>query len=177
MAYREKSQAERFEEQVRGEDYWPAEEDIQEFCEQEGAEIDRFLGRTNDETFAGCDKRDGRVLDGERDARLRHGASYDRLIEGYVVPVIHRRPEVFKILRDMPLPAEAAFTLGKLLENPSLASRQEYKDFQEILQFVADNPCGRFDDLTTPEAFEKALQDYKENAGDETIAEYFSIRK
>jgi hypothetical protein len=171
MAYREKTPPERFEEQIQGENCLPAEEDVQEFVEQEGAEIDRFLGRTNDNPFDGCDPRNQRVEDSERDARLRH-KNYNQLIETWIVPAIHQKPELFTVLRDTVDAGEAAYTLARLLENPNLAARPEFRDFQEYLQDVSERRTGKFDNLSVAD-MEKAIDEYKQFGGDTSIDEFF----
>ena len=152
---------------------FPAQEDIAEFCEQEGAEIDKFLGRTTEDIFAGCDPRDQRVVDTERDGRLRH-KNYDLLIENIIVPAIRQKPELFTVLRDTVDAGEVAYQLARLIKNPQLATRQEFKGFQEYLQDVSERRTGKFDNLSV-EDFEKVLDAYKEHAdNDESIEDFFS---
>jgi hypothetical protein len=121
----------------------------------------------------GCDPRDGRVWDGERDARLRH-KDYDQLIETFIVPAIHRMPQLFTVLRDTVDAGEVAYQLARLIQNPQLAARQEFKGFQEYLQSVADRKTGKFDNLSVQD-MERAIDAYKEHADDdETIEEFFT---
>lgn len=144
---------------------------VSEACEAHQNEVDEFLGRTTEGVlFAGCDKRDQRVESSEMDARLRH-KDYG-VVDDFVVPAIRRMPELFTVLRNMPDPAEAAYTLAKLLQKPQLAERPEYQDFQEILQSVSERRTGKFDNLSI-EDFTRALDAYKEHGGDETIDEFF----
>src|SRR5882724_11435685 len=82
-------------------------------------EIARAKGEVTQSEFDplhGCDKRDQRVLDTERDSRLRH-RDYDSIVDNYTVPYIRQYPEAFTILRDSIDAGEAAYTLGQLLRN------------------------------------------------------------
>jgi hypothetical protein len=121
----------------------------------------------------GCDPRNQRVEDSERDARLRH-KDYDRMIDRYIIPAIHKKPELFTVLRDSVDAGEAAYTLAQLLENPRLAEQRGYQDFQSYLQDVSERRTGKFENLSL-EAFEKVLDAYKEHAdNDESIEDFFS---
>jgi hypothetical protein len=123
--------------------------------------------------LAGCDKRDQRVRDTERDGRLRH-KNYDVLIDDYIIPAIHRKPELFKVLRDTVDAGEVAYQLARLIQNPQLAERPEFRGFQEYLQDVSERRTGKFDNLT-PEAFAQLLDAYNAYADEgETIEEFFT---
>jgi hypothetical protein len=120
----------------------------------------------------GADPRNGRVEDSERDARLRH-KDYDLMIDSYIIPLIHRSPEVFTILRDTVNGGEVAYQLARAIQNPQLLEHQSFKGFEAYLKDVAGRRTGRFDTLSVEE-FTRALDAYKEHAGDdEDINEFF----
>ena len=73
---------------------------------------------------------DNRVESSEKTAREAHDGedglpAYDEMIDEYVAPLIQKRPEIFKMLRQLDDPAEGAYTLGFILK---------YKNFKDILQ-------------------------------------------
>ena len=132
---------------------------------------------------------DGRVESSEKAARDSHDGNdglpaYDEMIDEYVAPLIQKRPEIFKMLRQLDDPAEGAYTLGFILK---------YKNFKDILQSntrdelmkninatskqaasvrgKASNRSGNGGKLTkeeienmTPEQFERELEKFR--AGD-----------
>jgi hypothetical protein len=121
----------------------------------------------------GCDPRNQRVEDTERDARLRH-RDYDEIIDNYTLPLIRQRPDVFTVLRDSVDAGEAAYTLGQLLRNPALADHPKYKDFEPYLRDVASRRTGRFTNTSITD-HERDLEDYKAYAEEgETVEEFFT---
>jgi hypothetical protein len=125
--------------------------------------------------LASCDPRDGRLFDCEKDARLKHGALYDRMIDAYIIPLINQKPELFKILRNTVNGAEVAFQCARAIQNPQLLERPEFRGFEDYLRYVAELKTGKFDNYNSPADFERALDDFKENSEDgETIDEFFN---
>ena len=71
-------------------------------------------------------------------ARSKHdGAdgnpSYDDVLDEIVLPMIRENPNLFALLREMPDPAEAAYTLGMIVKYPELERRGVEKGRKEVV--------------------------------------------
>jgi hypothetical protein len=179
MAY--KSPDEEFEEQLRDAkdnflDRDPLERHAitQEACEAHQREVDEFLGRSADDPFGGCNPGDARVLDSERDARLRYGDRYDTLVDQFIIPHLRESPKLFLEIRNSHDPAEFCYQLARCMQNPKLLARPEFAGFEEYARGLSERRTGKFDNLS-PEAFARVLDAYREHAEEgESIEEFFT---
>jgi hypothetical protein len=145
----------------------------EEEFEREIAAAKGELTQSQLDPLDGCDPRDQRVRDTERDARLRH-RDYDATLDATLIPAIRRAPQIFTVLRDTVDAGEAAYALAKILQNPNLAEHPKYRGFQEYLQDVSERRTGMFDGLS-PQDHARLLDDYKQHAEEgETINEFFT---
>jgi hypothetical protein len=155
-----------------------AHEEIMNFCEEEGAEIDRFLGRTNDDPLVGADKRNQRVEDAESEARRRY-SDYDQKI-ARVEAEIRQAPWIFEVLRNTFDPAEVGYQMGRYLEDARVLDEPGLRGFVEYLgdvyARVKEGKTGKYDNASVEE-MEWAIEEFKNHAeDDETVEDFFSRR-
>ena len=128
---------------------------------------------------------DGRVASTEEQARKQHDGAdgypdYDAIFDGYVEPMIKQNPKVYELLRLMPNPAEAAYTLGFLLKYPNFKGTVESQARDDMAKNInktakqAATVKGKNGgvrvitkltaeeiDKMTPEKFQKVLEPFK----------------
>lgn len=86
---------------------------------------------------------DSRVSRTERTARAAHNGEdgfpeYDEVVDTYVLPLIQKNPNVFKLLRLMDNPGEAAYTLGMLQGFPEYANQLKGQGREELAKTIND---------------------------------------
>src|SRR4030095_11526687 len=161
----------------------PTAEEVQEFEaydtenrlieEENEMEIAAAKGEQTQSQFNpqdGCDPRDQRVRDSERDARLRH-RDYDATLDDVLIPAIRQNPALFTVLRDSVDPGEAAYALAKILQNPNLAEHPKYRGVREYLQSVSERRTGKFDNYSVQD-MERAIDAFKAS-GESSLDEFF----
>lgn len=86
---------------------------------------------------------DGRVKATEASARKTHDGSdgfpeYDAVVDEYVVPLIKKNPNVFKLLRLMDDPGEAAYTLGMMIGFPDFREQIKGQGREDLTKKIND---------------------------------------
>ena len=121
---------------------------------------------------------DQRVESSESRAREIHNGedglpSYDELVDEYVVPIIEKNKKIYELLRQMPDPAEASYTLGFLLKYPKFADMIKSQSRDELVKTINSSakfaatargrnggrqPTGK---LTAPEIYAMTPEDFE----------------
>jgi hypothetical protein len=86
---------------------------------------------------------DSRVTRTESAARKKHDGKddfpeYDEVVDTYVLPLIQENPNVFKLLRLMDDPGEAAYTLGMLRGFPNYIEQIKGKGREDLANNIND---------------------------------------
>jgi hypothetical protein len=86
---------------------------------------------------------DARVESTESKARQLHNGEdgfpeYDEVVDTYVVPLIEKNPTVFKLLRLLDDPGEAAYTLGMLRGFPKFVEQLKGKGREDLAKTIND---------------------------------------
>lgn len=128
---------------------------------------------------------DSRVEFTETRAREIHNGDdglpgYDELVDEYVVPMIQKNPKIFEVIKQLPDPAEASYTLGFLMKYPKFSDMIKSQSRDELVKNINSTarqaatvrgrsngrqPSGKLTkaeiDAMTPEDFEKELEAFR----------------
>jgi len=127
------------------------------------AELDSRLGE---------DKKQTRLVTSQDRARTEHNGSdgfpaYDDLVEETVLPLIEKNPRIYHLLREMPDPGEAAYTLGFLLKFPTFKDTIKGQGREELLN--------KINETTKKAVVLKGKKDTKTQTGKQTAAEILAM--
>lgn len=128
---------------------------------------------------------DSRVEFTETRAREIHNGddglpSYDELVDEYVVPMIQKNPKIFEVIKQLPDPAEASYTLGFLMKYPKFSDMIKHQSRDELVKNINQTarqaatvrgrsngrqPSGKLTkaeiDSMSPEEFERELEAFR----------------
>ena len=84
---------------------------------------------------------DDRVETSESHAREVHNGEdglppYDELLDEFVVPMVQKNPKIFELIRQMPDPAEASYTLGMLLKWPNFTEMLKSQANEDLIKKI-----------------------------------------
>lgn len=128
---------------------------------------------------------DSRVEYTETRARDLHNGedglpAYDELVDEFVVPMIQKNPRIFEVIKQLPDPAEASYTLGFLMKYPKFSEMIKSQSRDDLVKNInatarqaatvrgrsnGHQPTGKLSkaeiDAMNPEEFEKVLEQFR----------------